>query len=119
MKRILTIAMMLSFYTVSNVYSQDSSTTIDRSKISILGKAIPDRITYFSIFSGPSFGGDGDPVDFEGGIKLISQIEMGLQEFIDRLDRHSTIIFYYKFASLYFGAADFSRAVYWLNKIIY
>ena len=56
--------------------------------------------------------------DFEGGVKLISQIEMGLQDFIDRLDKHSTIIFYYKFASLYFGIGDYSSAVYWLNKII-
>ncbi len=56
--------------------------------------------------------------DFEGGIQKISQIEQGLEKFIDRLDKHSTIIFYYKIACLYFGASDFKNTNVWLQKII-
>lgn len=56
--------------------------------------------------------------DFDGGIKQIGQTEQGLQKFIDRLDKHSSIIFYYKIACLYFGASDFRNTTLWLNKII-
>lgn len=56
--------------------------------------------------------------DFDGGIQMISQIEEGLQKFIDRMDKHSTIIFYYKIACLYFGAGDFRNTVAWTHKII-
>lgn len=56
--------------------------------------------------------------DFDGGIRMISGIEEGLEKFIDRLDKHSTIIFYYKIACLYFGAGDYRKTVAWTNKVI-
>lgn len=56
--------------------------------------------------------------DFDGGIQKISQIEQGLEQFINRLDKHSTIIFYYKIACMYFGAGDFRNTNIWLQKII-
>ncbi|MEO7834711.1 MAG: hypothetical protein ABIR50_05285, partial [Ginsengibacter sp.] len=34
------------------------------------------------------------------------------------LDQHRTLIFYYKIASLYFGAGDYDNAIDYLNKII-
>jgi hypothetical protein len=41
-----------------------------------------------------------------------------LEEYNLFLDQHRTLIFYYKIASLYFGAGDFDNAIDYLNKII-
>lgn len=55
--------------------------------------------------------------DFEKGVETIDQIK-GLDDFLDRLDQHSAIIFYYKIACLHFGNSNFSQSIVWLNKII-
>ncbi|NQY66788.1 MAG: hypothetical protein HRT72_03585 [Flavobacteriales bacterium] len=56
--------------------------------------------------------------EFHEGISLIATIEIGLDKFIDTLDQHHTLVFYYKIACLYFGAAKYPEAIIWLNKII-
>ncbi|MDH5396932.1 MAG: hypothetical protein OEX02_02220 [Cyclobacteriaceae bacterium] len=56
--------------------------------------------------------------DFTGGVKLINKIHHGLNDFITRLDQHSSIIFYYKIACLYFGNSQYNHTLVWLNKII-
>lgn len=55
---------------------------------------------------------------FSEGLRLVPHIEEKLQEYELFLDRHRVLIFYYKFASLYFGSGDFARAIDYLNKII-
>lgn len=55
---------------------------------------------------------------FTEGLKLVPQIEEKLQEFEIFLDRHRVLVFYYKFASLYFGSGDFATTIDYLNKII-
>jgi hypothetical protein len=55
---------------------------------------------------------------FQQGIELIPKIEEKLQENWLYLDRHRILVFYYKFASLYFGNGDYSQAIDYLNKII-
>jgi len=56
--------------------------------------------------------------EFTEGIKIIPLIAERLKNFKGILDEHYTLIFYYKFACMYFGAADYSGANFWLNKII-
>ncbi len=56
---------------------------------------------------------------FSDGIELVPEIEVGLKEFELQLDRHRTMVFYYKIACLYFGCADYSNAIEYLNKIIH
>lgn len=56
---------------------------------------------------------------FSEGIDLIPEIETKLSAFELQLDKHRTLIFYYKFACLFFGAGDFDNAVIYLNKIIH
>jgi len=56
--------------------------------------------------------------DFSGGISLVSKIERDLDQFVDKLGKHSTIIFYYKIACMYVGDSNHKMAVYWLQKII-
>lgn len=55
---------------------------------------------------------------FDKGIQSIPQIEDKLDEYAPFLDRHRILVFYYKFASLYFGAGDYSTAITYLQKII-
>ena len=56
---------------------------------------------------------------FSEGLELISEIESKLKEFELQLDRHRTLVFYYKIACLYFGSGDFNNTVVYLNKIIH
>ena len=56
--------------------------------------------------------------DFSGGIRMIKDMDMDINQFIDRLDNHYRIIFYYKISCLYFGDSQFHDAVRWLHKII-
>jgi hypothetical protein len=44
--------------------------------------------------------------------------ECNIEAFLDKVDKHSQLIFYYKIACLYFGAGNFKMALRWLNKII-
>jgi hypothetical protein len=55
---------------------------------------------------------------FSEGLKLVPDIEEKLEIFELQLDRHRTLIFYYKIACLYFGCRDYSNAINYLNKII-
>lgn len=56
---------------------------------------------------------------FSAGLLLIPEIEAKLADFELQLDKHRTLVFYYKFACLYFGTGDFDNAVMYLNKIIH
>ncbi|QDO92845.1 hypothetical protein FNB79_02255 [Formosa sediminum] len=55
---------------------------------------------------------------FEAGLQLVPKIETDLKKYSNRIDEHHTMIFYYKFASLYFGAGDNKQCIFYLDKII-
>jgi len=55
---------------------------------------------------------------FTKGLQLVPEIEAKLEAYEDYLDRHRTLVFYYKIASLYFGSGDPARSIDYLNKII-
>ncbi|TXD85439.1 hypothetical protein ESY86_02195 [Subsaximicrobium wynnwilliamsii] len=55
---------------------------------------------------------------FDDGLKIIPKIEKELQNFKDRLDEHHLMIFYYKFASMHFGAGNNKECIFYLDKII-
>ena len=56
---------------------------------------------------------------FSEGLLLIPHIEQKLKEFEMQLDRHRTLVFYYKFACLYFGCGKYGSCIDYLNKIIH
>ncbi|MCD4834468.1 MAG: hypothetical protein K8R31_11775 [Bacteroidales bacterium] len=56
--------------------------------------------------------------EFTKGAKIIPEIAESLENFEHLLDTHYVIIFYYKFACMYFGNSDYKKVIYWLNKII-
>ena len=55
---------------------------------------------------------------FVEGLWLVPVIEEKINEFMLHLDRHRILVFYYKIASLYFGAGEFGHSIDYLNKII-
>ncbi|WP_299888975.1 hypothetical protein [uncultured Lacinutrix sp.] len=55
---------------------------------------------------------------FEDGLSLVPKMEQDLVRFKNRIDEHHTMTFYYKFASLYFGAGKNRKAIEYLGKII-
>ena len=55
---------------------------------------------------------------FKEGITIVPEIDQQLKEFSIYMDGHRVLVFYYKIASLYFGAGDYGTAIDYLNKII-
>ncbi|MFT5385644.1 MAG: hypothetical protein ACI81W_003052 [Saprospiraceae bacterium] len=55
---------------------------------------------------------------FKEGVRLIPEIETGLENFKYHLDQHRVMVFYYKIACMYFGANQNDKALDYLNKII-
>ncbi|MEO8764040.1 MAG: hypothetical protein ABI416_07125 [Ginsengibacter sp.] len=55
---------------------------------------------------------------FKEGLQIIPDIARQLKDFGIYLDHHRVLVFYYKIASLYFGAGDYGTAIDYLNKII-
>lgn len=56
--------------------------------------------------------------NFDEGLAIIPQIESELTQYINRIDEHHVMVFYYKFASMYFGSGDNEKCIFYLNKII-
>ncbi|MBU2949167.1 hypothetical protein KO493_00440 [Tamlana agarivorans] len=55
---------------------------------------------------------------FEEGLPLIDDVLERLKKYKDRIDEHHVMVFYYKIASMYFGAGDNRKCIYYLEKII-
>ncbi len=56
---------------------------------------------------------------FVEGLALVPVIIQKLEEYKLHLDSHRVLVFYYKIASLYFGAGDYGASIDYLNKIIH
>ncbi|NME71477.1 hypothetical protein [Flammeovirga aprica] len=56
--------------------------------------------------------------DFTGGVQRVNLLLNNIEFFIEKLNKHSRLILYYKIACLYFGASDFRLSSKWLNRII-
>jgi len=56
---------------------------------------------------------------FKEATELIPEIEKELKHYQGQIDPERTLMFYYKFASIYFGAADYRKCIFYLNQIIY
>ena len=56
--------------------------------------------------------------NFNKGIELIPEVLDEIESYKNRVDAHHIMVFYYKFASLYFGAEQYENSIYYLEKII-
>ena len=55
---------------------------------------------------------------FNKGLELVPYVEEKLEEYALFIDRHLVLVFYYKIASLYFGARDYGTCIDYLQRII-
>lgn len=55
---------------------------------------------------------------FEEGLPLVDEVLLRLENYKNRIDEHHVMVFYYKIASMYFGAGDNKKCIYYLEKII-
>ena len=56
--------------------------------------------------------------EFHKGIELVPEVLEEIENFKHKIDEHHVMVFYYKFASLYFGASRYEECIYYLDKII-
>jgi hypothetical protein len=56
--------------------------------------------------------------NFNKGLKLIPEVLEEIESHKLNIDEHHVMVFYYKFASLYFGASNYEQCIYYLEKII-
>ncbi|MGN6247280.1 MAG: hypothetical protein ACTHNG_02930 [Ginsengibacter sp.] len=56
--------------------------------------------------------------EFHKGITMVPEVEAKLKEYSLFVDSHRILVFNYKFASLYFGAGEYLKAIDYLHKII-
>jgi len=56
--------------------------------------------------------------NFNKGINLIPKVLDGIESYKQKIDEHHIMVFYYKFASLYFGDSQYEKCIFYLEKII-
>lgn len=56
--------------------------------------------------------------DFEKGIMLVPDIEAGIKNLKEKINKEAVVLFAFNISYLYFGAGDFDNSLKWLNKII-
>ncbi len=56
--------------------------------------------------------------NFNKGIDLIPEVLQEIESYKLKIDEHHVMVFYYKFASLYFGASRYEECIMYLDKII-
>ncbi len=56
---------------------------------------------------------------FDKGVELIPEILEKLKKYEGKIDPERVLMFYYKFASLYFGNDNYRKTIFYLNQIIY
>lgn len=56
---------------------------------------------------------------YDKGVELIPEILDKLKLYEGKIDPERVLMFYYKIASLYFGNANYRKAIFYLNQIVY
>ncbi len=56
--------------------------------------------------------------DFNDGLSLIPEVLEEIESHKLKIDEHHIMVFYYKFASLHFGATNYEQCIFYLEKII-
>jgi hypothetical protein len=56
---------------------------------------------------------------FDKGVELIPEILEKLKQYKGKIDPERVLMFYYKFASLYFGNDNYRKTIFYLNQIVY
>ncbi|MCG8323099.1 MAG: hypothetical protein MI921_26605 [Cytophagales bacterium] len=96
-----------TFKKLDNIHKIKNLHLTDNIKLQLFKYLSTHRVNHFFLLGA-----------FDEGVKIVPEIASGLNKFMDKLDMHHILIFYYKFACMYFGNNQWQDAVFWLNKII-
>ncbi len=56
--------------------------------------------------------------DFEKALRDVEEISASMLVYADKLNKEHELTFYFQFAFVQFGAGNFNKALFWLNKIL-
>jgi len=56
--------------------------------------------------------------NFSKGINFVPEVLQQIDLYKHKIDEHHIMVFYYKIASIYFGAAQYEKCIFYLKKII-
>lgn len=56
--------------------------------------------------------------DFDRGLSLIDDIVSGMEDFGGKLHKEQIVSFYYQIAYIYFGAGQYNKSLFWINKVL-
>lgn len=55
---------------------------------------------------------------FEEGLRLVDDILKGMEMYEGKLHKEQQLTFYYQIAYIYFGAGEYNKALFWINKVL-
>jgi tetratricopeptide (TPR) repeat protein len=55
---------------------------------------------------------------FEEGLKVVDEILKGMEHYEGKLHKEQQLTFFYQIAYIYFGAGEFNKALFWINKVL-
>jgi hypothetical protein len=56
--------------------------------------------------------------DFDNGVAAAEEIMKGLVEYQGKIQKENELSFFYQFSYIYFGAKQYNKALYWINKVL-
>ena len=56
--------------------------------------------------------------NFAKGLELVDEILVKMPSVQEKLQKEQELVFYYHIAYIYFGAGEFNRALFWVNKVL-
>lgn len=56
--------------------------------------------------------------DFNSGVVAAEEIMKGLAEYQGKIQKENELSFFYQFSYIYFGAKQYNKALYWINKVL-
>jgi tetratricopeptide (TPR) repeat protein len=56
--------------------------------------------------------------EYDKALEIVDAIVEGMDEFGEKINKEQEIVFYYNLAYVYFGAGQYNKALFWINKVL-
>ncbi len=56
--------------------------------------------------------------DYEKGVNVVDKVVAGIESFGDKVNKEQEVVFYYNLAYTHFGAGEYNRSLFWINKVM-
>jgi len=56
--------------------------------------------------------------EYEKGLAIVDDIVNGIEEYGAKINKEQEVVFYYNLAYTYFGAGQYNKALFWINKVM-